>query len=97
MTPSQPPDHTMGMPAIFSGSAPVQALHQKAAIGLVGQGAAEIIDAAIAFGLADDSDDLVGGKAALLQRRTSSPEVSWGLESSNLATSTAMGVIATSF
>src|SRR6267154_4969102 len=37
-------------------------LEQDAAECLVGQNAGEIVDAAIAFGLADDCDDLVGAE-----------------------------------
>ena len=39
-------------------------LHQDAAERLVGENAGEIVDAAIAFGLADDGDDLIGRELA---------------------------------
>ena len=59
MTPSQPPDHTIGMLAI-SASLRLPLLQQHAAKRLVGEDAGEIVDAAIALGLADHGDDLVG-------------------------------------
>ncbi len=40
-------------------------LHQHAAKRLVGEDAGEIVHAAIAFGLADDRDDLIGGELAV--------------------------------
>ena len=63
ITPSQPPDQTIGMSAISA--SPRRRLQQHAAERLVGEDAGEVVDAAIAFGLADHGDDLVGGELAL--------------------------------
>ena len=63
MTPSQPPDQTIGIDAI-SASLRVPCLRQHAAERLVGEDAGEIVDAAVAFGFADDGDHLVGGELA---------------------------------
>ena len=56
MTPSQPPDHTIGI-CPTAASRTMAVLHQHAAERLVGENAGEIVDAAIAFGLADDGDN----------------------------------------
>src|ERR1700694_4045075 len=55
MTPSQPPDQTFGARA---------ALEEHAAKGLVGKNTGEIIDAAMAFGLANHRDHLIGAEFA---------------------------------
>ena len=63
MTPSQPPDHTIGICATSLRCAAV--LHQDATERLIGEDAGEVVDAAIAFGLADDRDHLIGGELAV--------------------------------
>ena len=63
MTPSQPPDHTIGM-LVMSASPRRAELEQHAAERLVGENAGEVVDPAIAFGLADHGDHLVGVELA---------------------------------
>ena len=61
ITPSQPPDQTIGILRDL-GFAALAVLEQHRAKRLVGEDAGEIVDAAIAFGLADHRDDLVGAR-----------------------------------
>ena len=55
-------------------------LHQRAAKRLVGENAGEIVDAAVAFGLADDGDDLIGGELAVLDAGFEPRRVLHGLQ-----------------
>ena len=60
MTPSQPPDQTIGILCDLLLRSGVPCFSSTRAKRLVGENAGEIVDAAIALGLADDGDDLVG-------------------------------------
>ena len=68
MTPSQPPDQTIGICVIVCFGAAAELLQHRAER-LVGEDAGEIVDAAIAFGLADHGDDFVGAELALFDQR----------------------------
>ena len=59
MTPSQPPDHTIGIWFICFLIA-LAVPEQYATKSLVGENAGEVVDPAISFGFADDSNDFVG-------------------------------------
>ncbi len=63
ITPSQPPDHTIGT-CLISASDARAVLLQHRAERLIGKNAGEVVDPAIALGLADDGDHLVGLEAA---------------------------------
>ena len=89
ITPSQPPDHTIGILRDL-GFAALAVLDQHAAERLVGEDAGEVVDAAIAFGLADHGDDLVGGELPAGDARSRGRDASWTVFSSTFATSIAI-------
>ena len=59
MTPSVPPDHTIGI-CLTSSFAARALLEQHLAEGAVGDDPRVVVDPAVALGLADDGDDPVG-------------------------------------
>src|SRR5258708_25939805 len=71
------PDHRH---VVNFGLGALAVLHQPPAKRLIGQDAGEIIDAAIAFGLADHGDDLVGGEFSGRNQILDAARVLHGLE-----------------
>ena len=62
------------------GLATLAVLHQHTAERLVGENAGEVVDAAIAFGLADHGDDFVGGELPLFDGVLHAGRVRYGLQ-----------------